>query len=41
MNFVRLGDVDPLLFYKPYHLEVSKRDDIVIRTWQCTCYYQS
>lgn len=24
MNFVALEDVDPLLFYKPYHLEVGK-----------------
>lgn len=24
MNFVELADVDPLLFYKPYHLEVGK-----------------
>jgi len=24
MNFVELADVDPLLFYKPYHLEAGK-----------------
>ncbi len=24
MNFVAIQDVDPLLFYKPYHLEVAK-----------------
>src|SRR5882757_5954556 len=27
MNFVSLEDVDPLLFYKPYYLEVSKGGD--------------
>jgi DNA end-binding protein Ku len=27
MNFVSIDDVDPLLFYKPYYLEVSKGGD--------------
>ncbi len=27
MNFVAIEDVDPLLFYKPYYLEVSKGGD--------------
>src|SRR6478735_2076387 len=27
MNFVSLDDVDPLLFYKPYYLEVGKGGD--------------
>src|SRR6201996_9180918 len=27
INFVTLGDVDPLLFYKPYYLEVGKGGD--------------
>jgi DNA end-binding protein Ku len=27
MNFVSLDDVDPLLFYKPYYLEVAKGGD--------------
>jgi DNA end-binding protein Ku len=27
LNFVALGDVDPLLFYKPYYLEAGKGGD--------------
>ncbi len=27
INFVKLADVDPLLFYKPYYLEVGKGGD--------------
>jgi len=27
MNFVKIEDVDPLLFYKPYYLEVAKGGD--------------
>src|SRR6185295_7098498 len=27
MNFVSIDDVDPLLFYKPYYLEVRKGGD--------------
>src|SRR6187549_3903730 len=27
MNFVKIEDVDPLLFYKPYFLEVAKGGD--------------
>src|SRR3954463_14794190 len=27
MNFVSIDDVDPLLFYKPYYLEVAKGGD--------------
>lgn len=27
INFVSIDDVDPLLFYKPYFLEVSKGGD--------------
>src|SRR5258705_8229530 len=42
MNFVSLEDVDPLLFYKPYYLQVDKgRDkayvllrDALIETWK-------
>jgi non-homologous end joining protein Ku len=24
MNFVKIDDVDPLLFYKPYYLEIRR-----------------
>lgn len=27
LNFVKLGEVDPLLFYKPYYMEVGKGGD--------------
>ena len=27
MNFVKIDDVDPLLFYKPYYLEAGKGGD--------------
>ena len=27
INFVKINDVDPLLFYKPYYLEAGKGGD--------------
>src|SRR6202045_1913858 len=33
MNFVSIDDVDPLLFYKPYYLEVGKGGDKAYIPW--------